>query len=162
MENRHKAASEKLSSRLVFSGLNSFTFSLCMLMIYCSPSPSAPGVSLWGKVADFTFKGSHWRLKPQVSIPALQELTVCFSLKLQGVLIRKRPVIPIIYITIILKLKESCVIFQPYLGCSFFNVDCLHVPSPCSPVHRAGCRGKVGSFGGLAVWDGVDDQSDQT
>nr|XP_033502591.1 adhesion G-protein coupled receptor G4 [Epinephelus lanceolatus] len=42
-----------------------------------------PLLSLWGEVADFTFACNHWRLKPQVSIPALQEVTVCFNLKLK-------------------------------------------------------------------------------
>ncbi|XP_035807231.1 adhesion G-protein coupled receptor G4 [Amphiprion ocellaris] len=42
-----------------------------------------PWPSLWGTVADFTFGCSHWRLKPQVFIPALQEFTVCLELKLQ-------------------------------------------------------------------------------
>ncbi|XP_054482374.1 adhesion G-protein coupled receptor G2 [Anoplopoma fimbria] len=43
-------------------------------------------LSLWGKVADFTFTGcSQWRLKPQVFIPALQELTVCFNLKFKSI-----------------------------------------------------------------------------
>ncbi|XP_076607137.1 adhesion G-protein coupled receptor G4-like [Chaetodon auriga] len=42
-----------------------------------------PWVSPWGKVADFTYECNHWRLKPQVSIPALQGLTVCFNLKLK-------------------------------------------------------------------------------
>ncbi|XP_069001741.1 adhesion G-protein coupled receptor G4 [Embiotoca jacksoni] len=41
-------------------------------------------LSLWGKVADFTFGCSHWTLKPEVSIPALQEFTVCLSLKLEA------------------------------------------------------------------------------
>ncbi|XP_051258099.1 adhesion G-protein coupled receptor G4 [Dicentrarchus labrax] len=39
------------------------------------------GFSLWGNVADFNINCSHWSLKPQVSIPALHELTVCFNLK---------------------------------------------------------------------------------
>lgn len=67
----------------------SLLHSVCWWFAVHCPSLSVSGVSLWGKVADFTFKGSHWRLKPQVSIPALQELTVCFSLKLEGVLIQK-------------------------------------------------------------------------
>ncbi|KAM7398262.1 hypothetical protein PAMA_006254 [Pampus argenteus] len=41
----------------------------------------APQLSLWGKVADFTPGCNHWRLKPHVFIPALQELTVCLNLK---------------------------------------------------------------------------------
>ncbi|XP_039633907.1 adhesion G-protein coupled receptor G4 [Perca fluviatilis] len=40
-----------------------------------------PQLSLWGEVADFTLGCGHWTLKPQVSIPALQELTVCFNIK---------------------------------------------------------------------------------
>ncbi|XP_054907233.1 adhesion G-protein coupled receptor G4 [Poeciliopsis prolifica] len=39
-------------------------------------------LSLWGKVADLT-GSSHWTLKPQVFIPALQELTVCLNVKLK-------------------------------------------------------------------------------
>uniref|UniRef100_UPI0037E99C34 adhesion G-protein coupled receptor G6 n=1 Tax=Semicossyphus pulcher TaxID=241346 RepID=UPI0037E99C34 len=42
-------------------------------------------LSLWGNVADFNPGCSHWRLKPGVSIPALQEFTVCFSLKFEDV-----------------------------------------------------------------------------
>lgn len=45
--------------------------------------PSGPALSLWGKVADFTGGCSHWELKPWIYMPVLQELTVCFSLKLQ-------------------------------------------------------------------------------
>ncbi|KAM4546237.1 adhesion G-protein coupled receptor G4 isoform 2-T2 [Fundulus diaphanus] len=40
-------------------------------------------LSLWGKVADLTTGCSHWKLKPQVSIPALEELTVCLNVKLK-------------------------------------------------------------------------------
>ncbi|KAK9536428.1 hypothetical protein VZT92_006206 [Zoarces viviparus] len=44
------------------------------------------GLSLWGEVADFTFSScNQWRLKPQVSIPALQELTVCFNIKFKTI-----------------------------------------------------------------------------
>ncbi|PWA22771.1 hypothetical protein CCH79_00002423, partial [Gambusia affinis] len=39
-------------------------------------------LSLWGKVADLT-GSSHWILKRQVFIPALQELTVCLNVKLK-------------------------------------------------------------------------------
>ncbi|TNN88606.1 Adhesion G-protein coupled receptor G4 [Liparis tanakae] len=43
-----------------------------------------PRLSLWGEAADFTFLGcSQWKLRPQVSIPALQELTLCFSMKFE-------------------------------------------------------------------------------
>ncbi|XP_034406091.1 adhesion G-protein coupled receptor G4 [Cyclopterus lumpus] len=45
-----------------------------------------PRLSLWGEAADFTItRCSQWRLKPQVSIPALQELTVCFSMKFKTI-----------------------------------------------------------------------------
>ncbi|KAM6969984.1 adhesion G-protein coupled receptor G4 [Aplochiton taeniatus] len=44
----------------------------------------APRVSLWGKVANFTGWCSHWRLNPNVSIPALKELTVCLHLQLRN------------------------------------------------------------------------------
>lgn len=47
-----------------------------------------PCNSLWGKVGDFS-RCSHWRLNPQVSIPALQELTVCLNLKVK-VLMRNK------------------------------------------------------------------------
>ncbi|KAK5858800.1 hypothetical protein PBY51_002915 [Eleginops maclovinus] len=40
-------------------------------------------LSLWGEVIQFTNRCSHWTLNPQVSIPALQELTVCFNLKFE-------------------------------------------------------------------------------
>ncbi|XP_047186405.1 adhesion G-protein coupled receptor G4 [Scophthalmus maximus] len=42
-----------------------------------------PQLSLWGKVVDFRSGSSHWKLKPHVSIPALQEFTVCLSLKFE-------------------------------------------------------------------------------
>ncbi|XP_074468028.1 adhesion G-protein coupled receptor G4 isoform X2 [Sebastes fasciatus] len=64
--------------------LQKFLNMLITLSLLSSPTTMerAPRLSLWGEVADFTFTGcSHWRLKPQVSIPALQELTVCFNLK---------------------------------------------------------------------------------
>ncbi|XP_061596705.1 uncharacterized protein LOC133460159 [Cololabis saira] len=56
------------------------------LSLLSSPTPvqmQGPRLSLWGQVADFTAGCSHWSLKPQVSIPALQELTVCLNLKLE-------------------------------------------------------------------------------
>ncbi|XP_014912098.1 adhesion G-protein coupled receptor G4-like [Poecilia latipinna] len=43
---------------------------------------SKTSLSLWGKVADLT-GSNHWILKPQVFIPALQELTVCLNMKLK-------------------------------------------------------------------------------
>ncbi|XP_056254325.1 adhesion G-protein coupled receptor G4 isoform X2 [Seriola aureovittata] len=42
-----------------------------------------PQCSLWGKVADFNYQCSHLTLKPHVSIPALQEFTVCLHLKFE-------------------------------------------------------------------------------
>ncbi|XP_068187856.1 uncharacterized protein [Antennarius striatus] len=42
-----------------------------------------PWSSLWGKVADFA-DCRYWKLQPQVSIPALRELTLCFDLKLEA------------------------------------------------------------------------------
>ncbi|XP_034746736.1 adhesion G-protein coupled receptor G4-like [Etheostoma cragini] len=51
------------------------------LLISPTTMEQVPQLSLWGEVADFTVGCSHWTLKPQVSIPALQELTVCFNLK---------------------------------------------------------------------------------
>lgn len=68
------------SPHSLFSVLYRSTPMCCMLMIYCTLFRSAPPLSLWGEAADFTF-WCHWRLKPEVSIPALQELTVCFDLK---------------------------------------------------------------------------------
>ncbi|KAM6983634.1 uncharacterized protein LKV04_011561 [Tautogolabrus adspersus] len=57
------------------------------LSLLCSPASlteQGAGLSLWGSVANFTSGCSHWTLKPQVSIPALQEFTVCLSLKLEA------------------------------------------------------------------------------
>lgn len=51
-------------------------------VLFCY-APSGPALSLWGKVADFTGGCGHWELKPWIYMPVLQELTVCFSLKLQ-------------------------------------------------------------------------------
>ncbi|XP_076025220.1 adhesion G-protein coupled receptor G4 [Genypterus blacodes] len=45
----------------------------------CTVARVRPQLSLWGKVADFP-SCSHWRLKPHVSIPSLQEFTVCLQL----------------------------------------------------------------------------------
>ncbi|KAM8898096.1 adhesion G-protein coupled receptor G6 [Spinachia spinachia] len=43
-----------------------------------------PGLSMWGEVVDFTSSNcSQWRLK--VSIPVLEELTVCFSMKFKTI-----------------------------------------------------------------------------
>ncbi|KAF3841062.1 hypothetical protein F7725_006924 [Dissostichus mawsoni] len=41
------------------------------------------GLSLWGEVVQFTTVCSNWTLKPQVSIPPLQELTVCLNLNFE-------------------------------------------------------------------------------
>ncbi|CAL8265789.1 unnamed protein product [Merluccius merluccius] len=38
-------------------------------------------VSLWGKMADFSDDCDHWRLRPEVSIPALKEFTVCLHVQ---------------------------------------------------------------------------------
>ncbi|XP_062262524.1 adhesion G-protein coupled receptor G4 [Platichthys flesus] len=62
--------------------LNVFV-SLSLLRISASTVERVPQLSLWGKVVDFNNAISHWKLKPHVSIPALQELTVCLSLKFE-------------------------------------------------------------------------------
>ncbi|CAF92807.1 unnamed protein product [Tetraodon nigroviridis] len=41
------------------------------------------GSNLWGQVASFTSSCNHWKLSPQVHIPALQEFTACFYLNLE-------------------------------------------------------------------------------
>lgn len=149
----------------LFSVLNSLTSTLFMLMICCSRSVS---VSLWsqslGEGGWLHIQGEPLETEASGLHPRPAGAHRLLQPEAWGGTDKKHPVIQVIYIyiRIMLKLKESCVIFQPYPGCSFFNMDRLHVPSPCSPVHRAGCRGKVGSSGGLAVWDGVDHQSDQT
>ncbi|XP_070700179.1 adhesion G-protein coupled receptor G4-like [Pempheris klunzingeri] len=56
---------------------------LSLLGSAASTMKQVPQLSLWGKVVHFTSGCSHWRLRPQVSIPALQELTVCFNLKFE-------------------------------------------------------------------------------
>lgn len=57
-----------------------YFFYIVWLYIVCV---SVPWFSLWGEVADFTLGCRHWSLKPQIVIPALQELTVCFNLNLK-------------------------------------------------------------------------------
>nr|XP_020506767.1 adhesion G-protein coupled receptor G4-like isoform X1 [Labrus bergylta] len=57
------------------------------LSLLCSPASTTEQgalLSLWGNVVKFTSGCSHWSLKPQVSIPALQEFTVCLSLKFEA------------------------------------------------------------------------------
>lgn len=44
-------------------------------------TPECSSVSLWGKMADFTGDCSYWQLSPDLSIPALEELSVCVHLK---------------------------------------------------------------------------------
>ncbi|XP_054586687.2 adhesion G-protein coupled receptor G4 isoform X2 [Nothobranchius furzeri] len=63
--------------------LNVFV-TLLLLTSPASAEERVPWQSLWGKVANFSSGCSHWRLKPQVSIPALQEFTVCLSVKLEA------------------------------------------------------------------------------
>ncbi|XP_034463373.1 adhesion G-protein coupled receptor G4 [Hippoglossus hippoglossus] len=62
--------------------LNVFV-SLSLLRISASTVERVPQLSLWGKVVDFNTEFNHWKLKPHVSIPALQELTVCLSLRFE-------------------------------------------------------------------------------
>ncbi|GLD46594.1 adhesion G-protein coupled receptor G4-like protein, partial [Lates japonicus] len=57
--------------------------SVSLLSNPASTVEEVPQLSLWGKVLNLTFGCNHWRLKPHVSIPALQELTVCLSLKFE-------------------------------------------------------------------------------
>lgn len=72
---------EKQSVREVKGGSSEFV-SDAADVLFCYV-PSGPALSLWGKVADFTGGCGHWELKPWIYMPVLQELTVCFSLKLQ-------------------------------------------------------------------------------
>ncbi|MEQ2179835.1 hypothetical protein GOODEAATRI_029261, partial [Goodea atripinnis] len=59
---------------------------LSLLRSQASVEERKTSLSLWGKVADLTTGLSHWKLKPEVFIPALQKLTVCLNvnLKVQG------------------------------------------------------------------------------
>ncbi|XP_047463227.1 adhesion G-protein coupled receptor G4 [Mugil cephalus] len=66
----------------MFFLLNAF-IAVSLLRSLGSTTEPVPWLSLWGEVADFTFLCSDWRLKPHVSIPALQEFTVCFHLNLE-------------------------------------------------------------------------------
>ncbi|XP_028322799.1 adhesion G-protein coupled receptor G4-like isoform X2 [Gouania willdenowi] len=63
--------------------LNVFTV-VCLLSGPALTTEIVPWHSPWGTVADFTREGcSHWELKPEFSLPALDQTTVCLSLKLQ-------------------------------------------------------------------------------
>eukprot|EP00064_Thunnus_orientalis_P007273 superscaffoldBa00000796_g7293 len=63
--------------------LNVFV-TLSLLSSPASTMERAPQLTLWGKVVDFTFGCSHLRLKRHISIPTLQELTVCLNLKFKA------------------------------------------------------------------------------
>ncbi|KAM9788602.1 adhesion G-protein coupled receptor G4-like [Neosynchiropus ocellatus] len=54
-------------------------------LICCSTAQPASQLSLWGKTADLASLCSHWSLSPGVSVPNLQEFTVCLKFKLQTV-----------------------------------------------------------------------------
>ncbi|XP_061754668.1 adhesion G-protein coupled receptor G4 [Nerophis ophidion] len=53
-----------------------------MLCRFCHLS--APLLSLWGKVAEFTVGCSHWRLEDGVFISTLNQLTACLDLKFKA------------------------------------------------------------------------------
>ncbi|XP_019904197.1 adhesion G-protein coupled receptor G4-like [Esox lucius] len=56
--------------------------SLSLLSCAFSRDPELSSVSLWGKMADFTGGCGYWQLSPDLTIPALEELSVCLHLQL--------------------------------------------------------------------------------
>lgn len=55
---------------------------IVITLLYIAALPGS-SLSLWGQVASFDSKCTHWKLNPQIHIPALQEFTACFYLKLE-------------------------------------------------------------------------------
>ncbi|CAG5872189.1 unnamed protein product [Menidia menidia] len=68
---------------MIIQNILKVMLTLSLLSSYASPAKGAPWLSLWGKVADFSSGCNPWRLRHYVSIPALQDVTVCFHLKLE-------------------------------------------------------------------------------
>ncbi|XP_019719701.1 adhesion G-protein coupled receptor G2 isoform X2 [Hippocampus comes] len=60
-------------------------FNVVVTLTFLSIAPSSmmqePLLSLWGKVAEFTAHCPHWKLKPHVFIPSLDQFTICLHLK---------------------------------------------------------------------------------
>lgn len=69
-------------------------YNITLMMIYCVLGVlcgrSAPLLSLWGEVAEFSAHCTHWKLEPHVFIPTLDQFTICLRLKFQVVTLFKR------------------------------------------------------------------------